>query len=85
MDLTRFYVVLDTNFLIDFLRTEVAYLKHSWKALGRPIVTITITHQLLGRFLARFVSISFLFLLMVMVPTDLFFFFFGSVKTEMPI
>ncbi|KAK3769886.1 hypothetical protein RRG08_036931 [Elysia crispata] len=50
MDLQRFYVVLDTNFLVDFLRTEVAYLKHSWKALGRPIVTLKITHDLLDNY-----------------------------------
>ncbi|KAK7498731.1 hypothetical protein BaRGS_00010108, partial [Batillaria attramentaria] len=47
MDQHRFYVVLDTNFLIDFLRTEVAYLKRSWKALGRPTITFLVTHTLL--------------------------------------
>ncbi|BFZ14815.1 hypothetical protein BsWGS_17852 [Bradybaena similaris] len=50
MDLSRFYVVLDTNFLVDFLRTEVSYLKKSWKALGRPVVTLTITHDLLDNY-----------------------------------
>ncbi|CAL1539769.1 unnamed protein product [Lymnaea stagnalis] len=50
LDLQRFYMVLDTNFLVDFLRTEVAYLKRSWKALGRPVVTLTISHQLLDNY-----------------------------------
>ncbi|XP_055893663.1 probable phosphorylase b kinase regulatory subunit alpha isoform X12 [Biomphalaria glabrata] len=50
MDLQRFYMVLDTNFLVDFLRTEVSYLKRSWKALGRPIVTLTISHELLDNY-----------------------------------
>jgi rRNA-processing protein FCF1 len=48
MDMQQFYVVLDTNFLIDFFRTEVAYLKRSWQELGRPVITFCVTNALLG-------------------------------------
>ncbi|XP_076446610.1 putative phosphorylase b kinase regulatory subunit alpha isoform X2 [Babylonia areolata] len=47
MDLQRFYIVLDTNFLVDFLRTEVAFLKSSWKGLGRPTIAFLVTGGLL--------------------------------------
>ncbi|ESO88485.1 hypothetical protein LOTGIDRAFT_179098 [Lottia gigantea] len=47
MDQQRFYVALDTNFMLDFLRTEVSYLKSSWKGLGRPTLTVTVTHALM--------------------------------------
>ena len=48
MDQQRFYVVLDTNFLIDFLRTEVAFLKKAWSELGRPTITFVVMNNMLG-------------------------------------
>jgi len=51
MDQQRFYVVLDTNFLVDFLRTEVAFLKRAWNELGRPTITFVVTNELLGTLL----------------------------------
>ncbi|XP_067663658.1 probable phosphorylase b kinase regulatory subunit alpha isoform X3 [Haliotis asinina] len=50
MDEQRFYVAQDTSFMLDFLRTEIAYLKSSWNSLGRPTITITISHTLLDTF-----------------------------------
>ncbi|XP_071088485.1 probable phosphorylase b kinase regulatory subunit alpha isoform X9 [Haliotis cracherodii] len=50
MDEQRFYVAQDTSFMLDFLRTEIAYLKSSWNSLGRPTITISISHTLLDTF-----------------------------------
>lgn len=49
MDEQQFYLTLDTSFTIDLFRTEVAYLKNSWKGVGRPTLTLAISHSLLGR------------------------------------
>ncbi|KAJ8298449.1 hypothetical protein KUTeg_024980 [Tegillarca granosa] len=47
MDEQQFYLTLDTSFTIDLFRTEVAYLKNSWKGVGRPTLTLAISHSLL--------------------------------------
>ena len=52
MDMQQFYVVLDTNYLTDLLRTEVSYLKWAWNEVGRPTICFVVSNALLGMTLA---------------------------------
>ncbi|XP_060070242.1 probable phosphorylase b kinase regulatory subunit alpha [Ylistrum balloti] len=47
MDQQQFYLTLDTTFTVDHFRNEIAYLKNSWKGLGRPTVTLLISNSFL--------------------------------------
>lgn len=49
LDAQQFYTSLDTQFLVDILRSEVAYIKNCWQGTGRPVITINLTSTLLGK------------------------------------
>ena len=49
LDSQQFYTSLDAQFMVDILRSEVAYIKNCWQGIGRPIMTITLTSTLLGK------------------------------------
>uniref|UniRef100_A0A1I8F8A0 Phosphorylase b kinase regulatory subunit n=1 Tax=Macrostomum lignano TaxID=282301 RepID=A0A1I8F8A0_9PLAT len=44
LDHHSFYLSLDVNFLLDLFRTDVAYLKSTWSAVGRPLFVIPVYH-----------------------------------------
>jgi phosphorylase kinase alpha/beta subunit len=46
LDEREFYLSLDSNFLVDRLRAEIAYLHRTWSSLGRPTMTLFITKSL---------------------------------------
>jgi phosphorylase kinase alpha/beta subunit len=46
LDEREFYLSLDSNFLVDRLRAEIAYLHRTWSSLGRPTMTLFITNSL---------------------------------------
>lgn len=51
VDLTRFYIASDSELLIDILKGEINFLKSAWQnLLGRPLVTLVIKADHLGRF-----------------------------------
>lgn len=43
----EFYLAYDMHFLADRLRGELAYIHRQWTGLGRPTVTLLLTHSLL--------------------------------------
>lgn len=43
----EFYLAYDMHFLADRFRSELAYLHRQWTQLGRPTVTVLLTHPLL--------------------------------------
>jgi phosphorylase kinase alpha/beta subunit len=45
----RFYITLDYHFLISNFRSELAYIQRHWRQLGRPLVTLMITHDMLDK------------------------------------
>ncbi len=47
LDKENFYLSLDPRFLITRLRSELAYIQRNWQALGRPTLTLLISHELL--------------------------------------
>ncbi|KAH3702731.1 hypothetical protein DPMN_077757, partial [Dreissena polymorpha] len=47
LDSQQFYTSLDTQFMVDTLRSEVSYIKHCWKGMGRPLLAITLNSTLL--------------------------------------
>ncbi|MBR8836930.1 MAG: glycosyl hydrolase family 15 [Stigonema ocellatum SAG 48.90 = DSM 106950] len=46
-DSQQFYLTLDYHFLVDQLRTELAYIQKYWSDLGRPTLTFMLTHTML--------------------------------------
>ncbi len=44
LDPQQFYLTLDYHFLVDRLKSELAYIQHHWNQLGRPTVTLMLTH-----------------------------------------
>ena len=46
-DSQQFYLTLDYHFLVDQLRSELAYIQKYWSDLGRPTLTFMLTHTML--------------------------------------
>jgi phosphorylase kinase alpha/beta subunit len=47
LDAQQFYLTLDYHFLLDQIRSELAYIQQYWSDLGRPILTLMLTHTML--------------------------------------
>jgi phosphorylase kinase alpha/beta subunit len=47
LDSQQFYLTLDYHFLLDQIRSELAYIQNYWIDLGRPILTLMLTHTML--------------------------------------
>jgi phosphorylase kinase alpha/beta subunit len=47
LDAQQFYLTLDYHFLVDQLRSELAYIQKYWNDLGRPTLTLMLTHTIL--------------------------------------
>jgi phosphorylase kinase alpha/beta subunit len=43
----EFYLTLDYHFLVEQIRSELAYVYRQWQGLGRPTMTLMLTRQLL--------------------------------------
>ena len=48
MDHEQFYLSWDVDMLVDFIQSNLAYLKRSWNLNGRPTMTLEVTRYLLG-------------------------------------
>ena len=47
LDQEQFYLTLDYHFLVEEIRSELAYIQRNWYDLGRPTITLLITHAML--------------------------------------
>jgi phosphorylase kinase alpha/beta subunit len=47
LDRQQFYLTLDYHFLVDQLRGELVYIQRHWYHLGRPTMTLLLTHDML--------------------------------------
>ncbi|MDJ0734020.1 MAG: glycoside hydrolase family 15 protein [Nostocaceae cyanobacterium] len=47
LDAQQFYLTLDYHFLVDQLKSELAYIQKYWHDLGRPTLTLMLTHTIL--------------------------------------
>lgn len=47
LDSQQFYLTLDYHFLVDQIRSELAYIQKYWSDLGRPTLTLMLTHTML--------------------------------------
>lgn len=47
LDQQKFYLTLDYHFLVAQIRGEVAYIQNHWHQLGRPTMTLLLTHDML--------------------------------------
>jgi phosphorylase kinase alpha/beta subunit len=47
LDSQQFYLTLDYHFLVDQLRSELTYIHKYWNDLGRPTLTLMLTHTIL--------------------------------------
>jgi phosphorylase kinase alpha/beta subunit len=47
LDSQQFYLTLDYHFLLDQIRSELAYIRDYWIDLGRPTLTLMLTHTML--------------------------------------
>ncbi|MEA5618489.1 glycoside hydrolase family 15 protein [Cronbergia sp. UHCC 0137] len=47
LDSQQFYLTLDYHFLVDQLKSELAYIQKYWSDLGRPTLTLMLTHTML--------------------------------------
>lgn len=47
LDQQKFYLTLDYHFLVTQIRGEVAYIQNHWHQLGRPTMTLLLTHDML--------------------------------------
>jgi phosphorylase kinase alpha/beta subunit len=45
----RFYLTLDYHFLVSNIKSELSYIHRHWRQLGRPLVTLLITHDMLNK------------------------------------
>lgn len=52
-DPQRYYVASDVDLLFDSLKNEIAFLKQSWRILGRPIVVIRLGSDLIEKEFGR--------------------------------
>ncbi|ERN42574.1 glucoamylase [Rubidibacter lacunae KORDI 51-2] len=48
LDEQQFYLTFDYHFTIDLLKSELAYLQRQWSDLGRPMMTLLLTHRMLA-------------------------------------
>jgi phosphorylase kinase alpha/beta subunit len=48
LDQAQFYLTLDYHFLVDQIKTELAYIRRHWSHLGRPTVTLLLTKTMLA-------------------------------------
>jgi phosphorylase kinase alpha/beta subunit len=46
LDQQQFYLTLDKNLLVAQIKGELAYIRHHWSQLGRPTVTLLLTHDM---------------------------------------
>ena len=49
LDEQKFYLTLDYHFLVSSIKGELAYIHRHWRQLGRPVMTLLITHEMLDR------------------------------------
>jgi phosphorylase kinase alpha/beta subunit len=49
LDEQKFYLTLDYHFLVSNIKGELAYIHRHWRQLGRPVMTLLITHDMLDR------------------------------------
>lgn len=47
LDPQQFYLTLDYHFLLAHLKSELAYIQRNWSDLGRPTLTLMLTHTML--------------------------------------
>jgi phosphorylase kinase alpha/beta subunit len=47
LDQTQFYLTLDYHFLVDQIKTELAYIQKHWAHLGQPTITLLLTRTML--------------------------------------
>jgi phosphorylase kinase alpha/beta subunit len=47
VDTQQFYLTLDYHFLVDQIKGELAYIHKYWNELGRPTLTLMLTHTML--------------------------------------
>ncbi len=47
LDSEQFYLTIDYHFLVDQIRSELAYIQKYWSDLGRPTLTLMLTHTML--------------------------------------
>ncbi|WP_414579483.1 glycoside hydrolase family 15 protein [Anabaena sp. CCY 9402-a] len=47
LDSQQFYLTLDYHFLLDQIRSELAYIQKYWSDLGRPTLSLMLTHTIL--------------------------------------
>ena len=47
LDRQQFYLADDTQFLVTQIRSELAYIQRHWSLLGRPTMTLLLTHAML--------------------------------------
>lgn len=52
-DPQRYYVASDVDLLFDSLKNEIAFLKQSWRILGRPVVVIRLGSDLIDKEFGR--------------------------------
>ncbi|NEQ45576.1 MAG: glycosyl hydrolase family 15 [Leptolyngbya sp. SIOISBB] len=46
LDPQKFYITLDYHFLVAQIRSELSYIHAHWKAIGRPTITLLLTHEM---------------------------------------
>ncbi|MEM9818829.1 MAG: glycoside hydrolase family 15 protein, partial [Cyanobacteria bacterium P01_D01_bin.6] len=46
LDPQKFYITLDYHFLVAQIRSELAYIRYHWQAIGRPTITLLLTHSM---------------------------------------
>jgi phosphorylase kinase alpha/beta subunit len=49
LDRERFYITLDYHFLVANIKSELSYIHRNWQQLGRPLVSLMITHDMLNK------------------------------------
>ncbi|NEQ20026.1 MAG: glycosyl hydrolase family 15 [Microcoleus sp. SIO2G3] len=47
LDQQQFYLTLDYHFLVDQIKSELTYIQRHWGELGRPTITLLLTHSML--------------------------------------
>ena len=47
LDQQEFYQTLDYHFLVSYIKSELAYIDRHWRGLGRPTITLLLTHTML--------------------------------------
>eukprot|EP00127_Corallochytrium_limacisporum_P004497 Clim_evm24s165 gene=Clim_evmTU24s165 len=47
MDLSKYYLTYDTDYLVDSVRTNLAFVRNNWRMIGRPTMLIVMTQDML--------------------------------------